>query len=257
MGHEMTNIQVINGVSRLLVEEVLVGMSTTAGRRALRPKLRALLDAPTCKVCNDTKQMHEPGQEPGSCAACFEDETVQPQGEPVVWLDPESGRKASTISAALKKYNEGKGGAPASVAASYSVPLYRGWPSPATIDSTKIEPAAYRVIFNDGETSKWEDGSPQSQDLYDVRDGVIRGVQCAYAQLPEKAAPVPAEPILVEAVAVTRECDEDGLRLDWLIEGGIAALEHPGTMLLVAQGVLTNDSGNGYVYPARNPDDDE
>lgn len=67
----------------------------------------------------------------------------------------------------------------------------------------------------------------------------------------------PAEPILVEAVAVTRECDEEGLRLEWLLEGGIAALEHPGTVLLVAQGTLTNDSGNGYVYPARNPEDDE
>lgn len=67
----------------------------------------------------------------------------------------------------------------------------------------------------------------------------------------------PAEPILVEAVAVTRMCPQDGLWLDWLIEGGIAALELPGTVLLVAQGVLTNDSGNGYVYPARNSEDDE
>lgn len=129
------------------------------------------------------------------------------------------------------------------------------FPAPVTAPHAAL--LAYRVIFNDGESSKWEDGAPQSQDLYDVRDGVIRGVQCAYAQLPDKAATVPAEPILVEAVAVTRECDEDGLRLDWLVEGGIAALEHPGTMLLVAQGVLTNDSGNGYVYPARNPEDDE
>jgi hypothetical protein len=46
------------------------------------------------------------------------------QGEPVVWLDPDSGRKANTISAALKKYNEAKGGAPAAAAAIYTVPLY-------------------------------------------------------------------------------------------------------------------------------------
>lgn len=71
------------------------------------------------------------------------------------------------------------------------------------------------------------------------------------------STPAPGEPILVEAVAVTRECEEDGLRLDWLLEGGIAALELPGTVLLVAHGTITNDSGNGYVYPARNPEDDE
>ncbi|QZI68714.1 hypothetical protein K5F93_20235 [Pseudomonas protegens] len=43
---------------------------------------------------------------------------------PVVWLDPTSGRKANTISNALKRYNESKGGAPAVAAALYTVPLY-------------------------------------------------------------------------------------------------------------------------------------
>lgn len=54
-----------------------------------------------------------------------------------------------------------------------------------TIDG---EPVAYRVVFNDGEKSKWEDGTPQSQDLYDVRDGVIRGVERAYAEQPAPVA---------------------------------------------------------------------
>lgn len=66
----------------------------------------------------------------------------------------------------------------------------------------------------------------------------------------------PAEPILVEAVAVTRECNEDGLRLEWLLEGGIAALEHSGTVLLVAHGTVTNDHGHGYVIPAEGGSDE-
>lgn len=42
-------------------------------------ELRALVDGPVCKVCNDTKQMHEPG----SCAACFDGEVAHPQDAPV------------------------------------------------------------------------------------------------------------------------------------------------------------------------------
>lgn len=67
---------------------------------------------------------------------------------------------------------------------------------------------------------------------------------------------VVADPILVEAVAVVRECDEEGLRLDWLLEGGIAALEHAGTVLLVAHGTVTNDEGHGYVIPVKGENDE-
>ena len=56
------------------------------------------------------------------------------------------------------------------------------------------------------------------------------------------------EPILVEAVAVTRENDDGELYLDWLLEGGIAALELPDTLLLVAHGQITDDEGSGEVY---------
>lgn len=54
-------------------------------------------------------------------------------------------------------------------------------------------PVAYRVVFNDGEKSKWEDGAPQGQDLYDVRDGVIRAVERAYAEQPAPVAVVMPE----------------------------------------------------------------
>lgn len=92
----------------------------------------------------------------------------------------------------------------------------------------------------------WEDTFPPT-----LLPAYVERVKTANAALQP-----PAEPILVEAVAVTRMCPQDGLWLDWLVEGGIAALELPGTLLLVAQGTLTDDSGNGYVFPARNPEDD-
>lgn len=62
------------------------------------------------------------------------------------------------------------------------------------------------------------------------------------------------EPIVVEAVAMTRADDDEGLRLEWLLEGGIAALEVPGQVLLIAHGKVTDDQGRGEVYthaPAR------
>lgn len=68
------------------------------------------------------------------------------------------------------------------------------------------------------------------------------------SRLAPAVEPVKPEPIQVEAVAVTRE-DEDGeLYLDWLLEGGISALEHVGQTLLIAHGKITDDCGSGTVY---------
>lgn len=58
------------------------------------------------------------------------------------------------------------------------------------------------------------------------------------------------EPVTVTAVAVTRFDEEEGLYLDWLLEGGIAALELPGQVLLVADGKVTDDEGHGEIYLA-------
>lgn len=64
-----------------------------------------------------------------------------------------------------------------------------------------------------------------------------------------KATPVvPAEPITVEAVAEVRRGD-DGLKLDWLIEGGVDAME-PGCVLVCATRPITDDDGHGEVYTA-------
>lgn len=75
----------------------------------------------------------------------------QPQGEPVVWLDPLSGRKANTISAALKQYNEAKGGAPAAAAAIYTEPLYRRSPEqPAPVAVASRDESIYWLKRIDG-----------------------------------------------------------------------------------------------------------
>ncbi|MBC3233969.1 hypothetical protein [Pseudomonas lurida] len=81
----MTTNQTIDGVSRKLLENCANYTEGSASYEVLlwHKELRALLDAPACKVCNDAKKMHEPGQEPGSCAACFDESVEQPQGEPV------------------------------------------------------------------------------------------------------------------------------------------------------------------------------
>lgn len=68
------------------------------------------------------------------------------------------------------------------------------------------------------------------------------------------------EPITVEAVAVTRLDEEGSLCLDWLVEGGISALEIPGQVLVVAHGVITDKEGSGEVYlhaADRSPEPDQ
>lgn len=45
------------------------------------------------------------------------------------------------------------------------------------------------------------------------------------------AAQHQGEPVLIQAVAVTREDADEGLRLEWLLEGGIAEMEFPGMVL--------------------------
>lgn len=68
------------------------------------------------------------------------------------------------------------------------------------------------------------------------------------------------EPITVEAVAITRLDEEGSLCLDWLVEGGISALEIPGQVLVVAHGVITDEEGSGEVYlhaAERKPEPDQ
>lgn len=57
-------------------------------------------------------------------------------------------------------------------------------------------------------------------------------------------------PVLIQAVAVTREDAEDGLRLEWLLEGGISEMEFAGMTLfaLPEANDLCEADGSAYVY---------
>jgi hypothetical protein len=58
----------------------------------------------------------------------------------------------------------------------------------------------------------------------------------------------------VTAVAVTKKNGDGELYLDWLLEGGICALERPGVVLLATDGAsLTGDDGHGEVYTLPQP----
>lgn len=128
-------------------------------------ELRALLDAPAYpnRLCHIDYTAH-----PYICWCLKWDEeaqrrfdehqakAAQPQGEPVVWLDPSSGRKANTISAALKRYNDSKGGAPAAATALYTVPLYAEQPQGVQMACMPVERcydvrAKMIIAFNEAE----------------------------------------------------------------------------------------------------------
>ncbi|WP_353631393.1 hypothetical protein ABVN18_16495 [Pseudomonas canadensis] len=94
-------------------------------------ELRALLDAPACKVCNDTGKMHEPGEEPGSCAACradpmLHDPAAQTRGEPVAWRV--TGRGGLTVTPEYPKWAVGERGLTIT-------PLYAEQPAPVAVAS--------------------------------------------------------------------------------------------------------------------------
>lgn len=79
----------------------------------------------------------------------------------------------------------------------------------------------------------------------------------AIRELVAKAGTAPEqEPILIQAVAVTRSDSEEGLRLEWILEGGITELEHAGTVLfaLPEANDLCDEDGSAYLY--RRPDNE-
>jgi hypothetical protein len=70
-----------------------------------------------------------------------------------------------------------------------------------------------------------------------------------------KNAPQPAEqhqgePVLIQAVAVTRADGDEGLRLEWLLEGGIAEMEFAGQVLFAMPEAndLCDEDGSAFVH---------
>lgn len=60
------------------------------------------------------------------------------------------------------------------------------------------------------------------------------------------------EAVLIQAVAVTRDDEDEGLRLEWLLEGGISELEFSGTVLFAMPEAndLCDESGSADIYTA-------
>ncbi|MCP6691304.1 hypothetical protein [Pseudomonas donghuensis] len=68
--------------------------------------------------------------------------------------------------------------------------------------------------------------------------------------LSQPAAQHQGEPILIQAVAVSRKDDDEGLRLEWLLEGGITEMEFPGQVLfaMAEANDLCDEDGSAYVH---------
>lgn len=64
------------------------------------------------------------------------------------------------------------------------------------------------------------------------------------------AAQHQGEPVIIQAVAVTRDDDDEGLRLEWLLEGGIAEMEFAGMVLfaLPEANDLCGEDGSAEIY---------
>ncbi|CAI8806872.1 hypothetical protein EMIT0324P_11068 [Pseudomonas chlororaphis] len=69
----------------------------------------------------------------------------------------------------------------------------------------------------------------------------------------QPAAQPQGEPILIQAVAVTRQND-DGMYLEWLLEGGISEMEFPGQVLFAMPEAndLCDEDGSAEIYTRLN-----
>lgn len=50
------------------------------------------------------------------------------------------------------------------------------------------QPVAHRLEFEDGQKTSWIDGAPTEIDIRDVEDGVLKGIDLAYAEQPAPVA---------------------------------------------------------------------
>lgn len=80
-------------------------------------------------------------------------------------------------------------------------------------------------------------------DLLSDKNPAIRAITRALSE----SAGRKAEPVVIEAVAAIQRNSDGDLFVDWLLEGGIDAMEN-GAVLLASAIDLTNDEGYGEVY---------
>ena len=105
----------------------------------------------------------------------------------------------------------------------------------------------------------WEDIEPEMKELRALLDkqscGACGGCDNG-CKLDRESPPIEAsaqhqgEPVTIQAVAVTRDDEDEGLRLEWLLEGGIAEMEFAGMMLfaLPEANDLCDEDGSAEIY---------
>lgn len=91
---------------------------------------------------------------------------------------------------------------------------------------------------------------PKGAEIPDFIQGQIdRATDRIHQALAQPAAQHQSEPILIQAVAVTRQSD-DGMYLEWLLEGGISEMESPGQVLFAMPEAndLCDEDGSAEIY---------
>ncbi|WAK44829.1 hypothetical protein [Pseudomonas phage PseuP_224] len=109
----------------------------------------------------------------------------------------------------------------------------------------------------DAETNaQWRDGVRigSHEDIAHEKDCWAEHLRTLLAKPAEQHQ---SEPILIQAVAVTRQSD-DGMYLEWLLEGGISEMESPGQVLFAMPEAndLCDEDGSAEIYtrPAEQPE---
>ena len=117
------------------------------------------------------------------------------------------------------------------------------------------QPIAHRIEFTDGHKSKWIDGAPASIDIDDAREGVIAGIELAFASTPPPVAPIPTSK--QDAALLIAGCIAPGRSEGPVNEVAKAILELIGAPVAVvcrhaskSQGALSQTSKSAPTTPA-------
>ncbi|MFJ3121084.1 hypothetical protein ACIPI6_31660 [Pseudomonas protegens] len=109
------------------------------------------------------------------------------------------------------------------------------------------QPAAKSQFDQEQALRAFEARAMPGDGSYRVRDGVAAVVRLCSDR--RAAVQHQGQPILIQAVAVTRQNDE-GMYLEWLLEGGICEMEFPGQVLFAMPEAndLCDEDGSAEVY---------
>lgn len=236
------NNPTIDGVSRKALEQALLAMKRIyqagydrileAGGQCDTPEymmagdptareLRALLDAPATGICRDCFTEQPIGR---SCVTC---EKIEGERKPV-----EQQELASPLS---------------DIGQAQLLAICRG--AAQRCEEQHAYMASASSDPHNWFPHKWVMDAMRSllQINASSQRSTIAGLQARIAELGSGS-----KPVLIQAVAVTRDDEDEGLRLEWLLEGGISELEFAGQVLFAmpeANG-LCDETGSAEVYTA-------